>query len=218
MVPAFLGKRLWFPDVNYADDEGLVAVGGDLSVARLLLAYRSGIFPWFIHEDLVYWFSPNPRMVLLPGDIKISKSMKQVLSQNRFQITFNKAFETVIKACSTAPRKHQEGTWISDEFIAAYVKLHDEGYAHSVEVWHNEQLVGGLYGVILGKVFFGESMFSLMPNASKAAFILLAEKLFSEGFHFIDCQIHNPHLESLGAKEVTRNVFLAMLEKAKVRD
>ena len=214
MIPAFLGRRLWFPDVTQADDEGLVAVGGDLNVERLLLAYSSGIFPWFIHEDLVYWFSPNPRMVLLPGDIKISTSMKRVLNQNRFQITFNKDFNAVINGCSNAPRKHQEGTWISDMFIAAYTKLHNEGYAHSIEVWQNEQLVGGLYGVILGKAFFGESMFSIMPNASKAAFISLAQKLFSEGYHFLDCQIHNPHLESLGAKEVSRNTFLAMLDKA----
>lgn len=214
MIPAFLGKRLWFPNPSQADDEGLVAVGGDLSIARLLLAYSSGIFPWFIHDDLVYWFSPNPRMVLLPGDIKISTSMKRVLNKNRFQTTYNKAFEAVINGCSNAPRKHQDGTWISDEFIAAYTKLHYEGHAHSVEVWHNEQLVGGMYGVILGHAFFGESMFSLMPNASKVAFISLAEKLFLEGFHFIDCQIHNPHLESLGAKEITRNVFLNMLEKA----
>ena len=214
MTPAFLGKRLWFPDVNLADDEGLVAVGGDLSVERLLLAYRSGIFPWFIHDDLAYWFSPNPRMVLLPGDIKISASMKRILNQNRFQITFNKAFEAVINGCSNTPRKHQEGTWISEDFIDAYVKLHHKGYAHSVEVWQQDELVGGLYGVILGKAFFGESMFSAISNASKAAFIALADKIFSEGFHFLDCQIHNPHLESLGAKEVPRNVFLAMLQKA----
>ncbi len=216
MIPTFLGKRLWFPDPVQADDEGLVAVGGDLSIERLLLAYRSGIFPWFIHDDLVYWFSPNPRCILIPEEIKISKSMRQILNQKQFEITFNKAFEAVMRGCATAKRPHQESTWITEDFIEAYVALHKNGYGHSVEVWQQGELVGGLYGVALGKVFFGESMFSLVPNASKAALISLAEKLNAEGFHFIECQLYTPHLGSLGAKAVSRKEYLKMLSEALV--
>ena len=216
MIPTFLGKRLWFPDPVQADDEGLVAVGGDLSIERLLLAYRSGIFPWFIHDDLVYWFSPNPRCILIPEEIKISKSMRQILNQKQFEITFNKAFEAVMRGCATAKRSHQESTWITEDFIEAYVALHKNGYGHSVEVWQQGELVGGLYGVALGKVFFGESMFSLVPNASKAALISLAEKLNAEGFHFIECQLYTPHLGSLGAKAVSRKEYLKMLSEALV--
>jgi leucyl/phenylalanyl-tRNA--protein transferase len=216
LIPTFLGKRLWFPDPVQADDEGLVAVGGDLSIERLLLAYRSGIFPWFIHDDLVYWFSPNPRCILIPEEIKISKSMRQILNQKQFEITFNKAFEAVMRGCATAKRPHQESTWITEDFIEAYVALHKNGYGHSVEVWQQGELVGGLYGVALGKVFFGESMFSLVPNASKAALISLAEKLNAEGFHFIECQLYTPHLGSLGAKAVSRKEYLKMLSEALV--
>ncbi len=216
MIPAFIGKRLWFPDPVQADDEGLVAVGGDLSIERLLLAYRSGIFPWFIHDDLVYWFSPNPRCILIPEEIKISKSMRQILNQKQFEITFNNAFEAVMRGCATAKRPHQESTWITEDFIEAYVALHKNGYGHSVEVWQQGELVGGLYGVALGKVFFGESMFSLVPNASKAALISLAEKLNAEGFHFIECQLYTPHLGSLGAKAVSRKEYLKMLSEALV--
>jgi leucyl/phenylalanyl-tRNA--protein transferase len=216
LIPAFIGKRLWFPDPVQADDEGLVAVGGDLSIERLLLAYRSGIFPWFIHDDLVYWFSPNPRCILIPEEIKISKSMRQILNQKQFEITFNNAFEAVMRGCATAKRPHQESTWITEDFIEAYVALHKNGYGHSVEVWQQGELVGGLYGVALGKVFFGESMFSLVPNASKAALISLAEKLNAEGFHFIECQLYTPHLGSLGAKAVSRKEYLKMLSEALV--
>ena len=216
MIPAFIGKRLWFPDPVQADDEGLVAVGGDLSIERLLLAYRSGIFPWFIHDDLVYWFSPNPRCILIPEEIKISKSMRQILNQKQFEITFNNAFEAVMRGCATAKRPHQESTWITEDFIEAYVALHKNGYGHSVEVWQQGELVGGLYGVALGKVFFGESMFSLVTNASKAALISLAEKLNAEGFHFIECQLYTPHLGSLGAKAVSRKEYLKMLSEALV--
>jgi leucyl/phenylalanyl-tRNA--protein transferase len=216
LIPAFIGKRLWFPDPVQADDEGLVAVGGDLSIERLLLAYRSGIFPWFIHDDLVYWFSPNPRCILIPEEIKISKSMRQILNQKQFEITFNNAFEAVMRGCATAKRPHQESTWITEDFIEAYVALHKNGYGHSVEVWQQGELVGGLYGVALGKVFFGESMFSLVTNASKAALISLAEKLNAEGFHFIECQLYTPHLGSLGAKAVSRKEYLKMLSEALV--
>ena len=216
MIPAFIGKKLWFPNPEEADDEGLVAVGGNLSIERLLLAYRSGIFPWFIHDDLVYWFSPNPRCILIPNEIKISKSMRQVLNQKQFEITFNNAFEAVMRGCATAKRPHQESTWITEDFIEAYVALHENGYAHSLEVWQQGELVGGLYGVTLGKVFFGESMFSLVPNASKAALISLAEKLNAEGFHFIECQLYTPHLGSMGAKAVSRIDYLIMLGEAVV--
>lgn len=213
MIPAFVKNKLWFPNPEDADDEGLVAIGGDLSIERLLLAYRSGIFPWFIHDDLVYWFSPNPRCILIPNEIKISKSMRQILNQKRFEITFNEAFEAVMRGCANAKRPNQESTWIDEAFIDAYVALHDNDYAHSVEVWQQGKLVGGLYGVALGKVFFGESMFSLAPNSSKAALISLAEKLNAEGFHFIECQLYTPHLGSMGAKAVSRTEYLAMLKE-----
>ena len=214
MIPTFLGKRLWFPDPVQADDEGLVAVGGDLSIERLLLAYRSGIFPWFIHDDLVYWFSPNPRCILIPEEIKISKSMRQILNQKQFEITFNKAFEAVMRGCATAKRPHQESTWITEDFIEAYVALHKNGYGHSVEVWQQGELVGGLYGVALGKVFFGESMFSNVSNASKAALITLALKLQAEHYHFIECQLYTPHLGSLGAKAVSLEDYLNLLSRS----
>jgi len=209
-----LDNSLWFPDAEEANEEGLLAVGGDLSPERLLLAYESGIFPWFIHEKLVYWFSPDPRMILLPDELKVSKSMKQVLKKNIFTITFDTDFEAVIKGCQSVKREGQRGSWITREFVAAYTRLHKLGLAHSVEVWQDGKLAGGLYGVSLEKCFFGESMFSLVPNASKAGFIILTEWLKQHDFKLIDCQVHTPHLESLGAKEIPRKQFLKLLKIA----
>jgi leucyl/phenylalanyl-tRNA--protein transferase len=214
-MPIFqLDEQLWFPPVEYAEEDGLLAVDGDLSPERLLLAYQSGIFPWYNEEDPILWWSPNPRMVLYPSELKVSKSMQQVLRSNRFKVTVDTAFGQVIAACGSAIRDGQPGTWIVPEMIAAYTRLHIMGYAHSVEVWRNNQLVGGLYGLGLGKVFCGESMFSLESNASKTGFITLVQWLQKRGFHFIDCQTHTPHLESLGARQIPRELFLDELALA----
>lgn len=207
-------NEIWFPDVEQADGDGLLAIGGDLSQNRLLHAYSKGIFPWFIHRDLVYWFSPNPRMVLYLEDVKISKSMKQVINNKYWKVTFNTCFTEVMKHCGNMPRKGQEGTWITDEFLEAYHKFHEAGYAHSVEVWQDEKLIGGLYGVSMGKMFVGESMFSLVSNASKYAFIFLVKALQKQNFHFLDCQVYTPHLASLGAKPIERKVFIMQLQEA----
>ncbi len=202
-----LSDILEFPNPAQASTEGLLAVGGDLSVERLLLAYRSGIFPWFnSDEDLILWWSPDPRFVLFPDRLKVSKSMAQILRKDEFKVTFNKAFERVITECSNAKRSGQPGTWITVEMINAYIKLHHLEYAKSVEVWQNEQLVGGLYGIDLGNgIFCGESMFSKVSNASKMAFISFIE---NSKYTLIDCQVHTKHLESLGAEEINRNEFL----------
>lgn len=208
----FLTKTLFFPDPNLADDDGLLAVGGDLSVERLMLAYRSGIFPWFDSDDPVLWWSPDPRMVLFPGELYVSKSMKKVISSKVFSVTINKDFPSVIEHCSRIPRSGQRGTWITREMIDAYCALHDRGIAKSVEVWRDGKLVGGLYGVDLGHVFCGESMFSLESNASKTAFIFLAEYLRKHNYLLLDCQMHNDHLASLGAREIPRDEFLAVLK------
>lgn len=206
-----LDDKLWFPPATEALQDGLLAIGGDLSTERLLLAYKNGIFPWF-DNDIPLWWHPNPRFILLPIDLKISKSMKQVLKQNKFQFTINKAFEEVITNCKKITRKNQDGTWITDDVQKAYIKLHQQGYAHSAEAWHNNQLVGGLYGVRLGKVFFGESMFSLQTNASKFAFINYVQTLIKEDVQLIDCQVYTEHLESLGAKMILREQFMQLLE------
>ena len=214
-MPIFqLDEQLWFPPVEYAEEDGLLAVDGDLSPERLLLAYQSGIFPWYNEEDPILWWSPNPRMVLYPSEIKVSKSMAQILRGNKFSITVDTVFEQVIAACASTLRDGQPGTWIVPEMIEAYTKLHQMGYAHSVEVWRDNRLVGGLYGLALGKVFCGESMFSLESNASKAGFITLVQWLQQQGYHFIDCQTHTPHLESLGARQIPRAQFLQELSVA----
>ncbi|MDD3003330.1 leucyl/phenylalanyl-tRNA--protein transferase [Flavobacterium sp.] len=207
----FLLNELIFPDVNEADEYGILAVGGDLSPERLMLAYRSGIFPWFDSDEPILWWSPPERMVLFPDELKISKSMKSILKKNVFEVTFNKDFRSVISNCSQIKRNNQDGTWITNEMIEAYVKLHELGYAKSVEVWQNEELVGGLYGVDLGHVFCGESMFSKVSNASKVAFITLVQNLKIRKYKLIDCQVHNDHLESLGAREIDRDDFMEML-------
>lgn len=212
----FLNERLEFPDVETANAEGLLAVGGDLSPERLLLAYQKGIFPWFNEDSLILWWSPNPRMVLYPNKIKISKSMKKVLKSNQFRLTKNTVFEEVLSKCSSVKRIGQEGTWITNDMKEAYLELHKRGLAKSYEVWENDSLVGGLYGIDLGHIFCGESMFSTSSNASKFAFIHLAQELDKKKYELIDCQLHTKHLESLGAEEISRRRFIKVL-KSKVK-
>jgi leucyl/phenylalanyl-tRNA--protein transferase len=205
-----LDSRLWFPPVDEAMEDGLLAIGGDLSTERLLLAYRKGIFPWF-DGDLPLWWCPHPRFVLLPRELKISKSMAQLLKRGAFTFTVNQAFAQVIHHCKTNDRKGQDGTWITNDVETAYTQLHQLGYAHSAEAWLNGQLVGGLYGIRLGRVFFGESMFSLVSNASKYAFINYVEVLQHDGVELVDCQVYTTHLESLGARMVDRSEFVRIL-------
>jgi leucyl/phenylalanyl-tRNA--protein transferase len=205
----FLTDKIVFPDVSEALSDGLLAVGGDLSTERLIHAYANGIFPWFEVDEPLLWWSPDPRFVLFPKDLKISKSMKQVLKRNEFQVTVNKDFKSVIVECALTKRNGQESTWITNDMIEAYMKLHQLGYTKSVEVWQNNELVGGLYGVDLGnKVFCGESMFAKVSNASKAGFITFVQ---NSNYSLIDCQIHTKHLESLGAKHISRQEFLKYL-------
>jgi leucyl/phenylalanyl-tRNA--protein transferase len=204
-----LDKRLIFPPPQLAEEDGLLAVGGDLSTERLLLAYRSGIFPWY-DEPPILWWSPDPRFVLFPENLKVSASMRQVLRRQTFKITFNKAFESVIARCSAIPRRGQDSTWITPEMQQAYIKLHKAGYAISVECWQNEQLVGGLYGVRSGRFFFGESMFADVSNASKAAFITFVQHYAGE-LQMIDCQVYTDHLASLGAGFISREEFLEII-------
>lgn len=207
----FLNEELYFPAVEEAGKDGLLAVGGDLSPERLMLAYRNGIFPWFDDSDPILWWSPDPRMVLYFKELVISKSMRNILNRKQFSVTFNQNFREVIMNCQAAKRKGQQGTWITDEMIAAYCSLNEQGFARSVEVWEGDELVGGLYGIDLGHVFCGESMFSKVSNASKVAFIALAGKLDNEGYKLLDCQLHNEHLESLGCREIGRNIFMGVL-------
>ncbi|MEM8506964.1 MAG: leucyl/phenylalanyl-tRNA--protein transferase [Bacteroidota bacterium] len=193
--------------------EGLLAVGGDLSPERLLLAYQNGIFPWFNDDSLILWWSPDPRMVLFPEKVKISKSMRKVLSGDQFQLTKNTSFNRVISQCALQKRKDQEGTWITDKIQEAYKELYKKGFAKSYEVWQNKELVGGLYGVDLGHIFCGESMFSTVSNASKFAFIKMAQEMQAEGYALIDCQVYNEHLKSLGAEEIRRDRFIEILKR-----
>ena len=209
----YLTKDLFFPSVNQANRDGILAIGGDLSVERLVLAYKSGIFPWFEDGDPIIWWSPNPRMVLFLDELIISKSMRNILNRNIFTVTFNQNFRDVISHCQKVKRDGQNGTWITNEMIEAYCKLHELGIAKSVEVWQNDKLVGGLYGIDLGHVFCGESMFSLVSNASKVAFVALVNKLKIENYKLLDCQVYNPHLESLGCREIKRNEFMRILKK-----
>lgn len=206
-----LTKDLFFPPLTMADEDGLLAIGGDLSAERLLLAYRSGIFPWYNEEEPICWWSPDPRFVLYPDELKVSNSMKTVLHNGKFRFTINRAFTTVIQNCKTVSRKGQDGTWISSAMQKAYTTLHELGYAHSAETWMDGELVGGLYGVRLGNIFFGESMFSLKPNASKFAFINYVKQLQKENVQLIDCQLHTNHLESLGARMIPRELFAQIL-------
>lgn len=207
---AILDNKLWFPPATRTTEDGLLAIGGDLSEERLLLAYRNGIFPWF-EDELPLWWCPDPRFVLLPHQLRISKSMHQVLRSNKFEFRTNTAFEEVIHNCKTTKRNQQGGTWITDEVERAYIDLYKKGYAHSAEAWQHNKLVGGLYGVWLGKVFFGESMFSLVSNASKFAFISYTQLLIKNSVVLIDCQLYTSHLESLGAQMISRARFLDLL-------
>ncbi len=207
-----LNSNLYFPPLETADEEGILAIGGDLSTKRLLLAYTNGIFPWYNDDQPIIWWSPNPRFVLFPEKLKISKSMKSLLLANKFSFTINNNFDQVIKNCKTINRKNQDGTWITNEVQNAYTVLHKNGYAHSAETWLDGNLVGGLYGVKIGNIFFGESMFSKYPNASKFAFINYVKKLQEENVTLIDCQLHTNHLESFGAEMIDRNEFKKMLQ------
>ena len=206
-----LDKRLIFPEPFMAEDDGLLAIGGDLSVERLLLAYQNGIFPWYNDDTPILWYSPHERFVLFPAELKKSKSMRQVLRSGQFRVTTDSSFAGVIEACSIAKREGQDGTWITDEMKNAYNRLHKEGYAHSVEVWRGEELVGGLYGVRIGSVFCGESMFSKVSNASKAALVNLCQ---SGKYELIDCQVHTEHLESMGARLISRKEYMAILQNS----
>jgi leucyl/phenylalanyl-tRNA--protein transferase len=209
----FLNDRLEFPALETANEDGLIAVGGDLSPERLLLAYQSGIFPWFNEDALILWWSPDPRMVLYPEKLKIAKSMHKVLKSNQFRLTKNTCFRTVIEQCAKLVRKGQEGTWITPNMINAYCKLHEKGFANSYEVWEDDKLVGGLYGIDLGYIFCGESMFSLVSNASKFAFIHMVEEYRKQAYKIIDCQVYTRHLESLGAEEISREEFQRILQR-----
>lgn len=212
----WLEEEIWFPHPENADEDGILAIGGDLSPERVLLAYQHGIFPWFNEEDPIVWWSPDPRFVLHPSELKVSKSMRKVLRDEIFTFTFDQDFRAVITACSQNKRLNQSGgTWITDDMLEAYCTLHELGFAHSVEVWQGDELVGGLYGVSLGKCFSGESMFTKVSNASKAGFITLVRKLEEKNFDLIDCQTHTNHLESLGGKYMDRADYLSYLEKNK---
>ena len=202
---------MYFPPVDQASREGILAIGGDLSSERLILAYKSGIFPWFNDAEPIIWWSPNPRMVLFLGELRLSKSMKKLIDNKVFKITFNQNFKAVIENCQKTERKGQSDTWISNEMIEAYCKLNQIGKAKSIEVWQNEELVGGLYGVDLGNVFCGESMFSKVSNASKIAFVYLVEYLKTNNYKLLDCQVYNDHLASLGCRAISRNVFMDIL-------
>ncbi|WP_024768243.1 leucyl/phenylalanyl-tRNA--protein transferase [Aquimarina macrocephali] len=208
-----LTDTIQFPPVTLADTNGLLAIGGDLSVDRLLEAYHNGIFPWYDEDQPILWYSPDPRMVLFPSELRVSKSMRQLIRKNKFEVTFNKAFESVVQHCATITRPEQEGTWITNDMQKAYKKLHELGYAISVEVWQESVLVGGLYGILLRekKVFCGESMFSKASNASKYGFITLVEWLIAKEIQLIDCQVYTDHLASLGAREITRAAFIKYL-------
>jgi leucyl/phenylalanyl-tRNA--protein transferase len=219
MVPWLDDNSLAFPDTRNALNEpnGLLAVGGDLSPQRLVQAYRLGIFPWYQDDQPILWWSPSPRCILFPKDVHISKSLGKALRKSSLEVTFDTAFSDVMRACAE-PRNYCEETWITDDMLTAYTQLHQAGIAHSVEVWQDKKLVGGLYGLSIGSVFFGESMFSRQCNASKIALVALSQKLVKQGFELIDCQVRNEHLMSLGAKEISRNTFEGILKIATHRD
>ena len=208
----YLSSALFFPPIDQANRDGILAIGGDLSPERLQLAYKSGIFPWFEDGEPIIWWSPNPRMVLFLDELIVSKSMRNILNRDSFKVTFNQDFRAVISNCQKIKRDGQNGTWITNEMIDAYCNLHELGIAKSVEVWQNDTLVGGLYGIDLGHVFCGESMFSKVSNASKVAFIALVNQLKKEEYKLLDCQVYNPHLESLGCREIKRDYFIKILQ------
>ncbi|MBC7847876.1 MAG: leucyl/phenylalanyl-tRNA--protein transferase [Flavobacterium sp.] len=207
-----LSQELFFPPVSNSNLDGILAIGGDLYPERLLLAYKSGIFPWFEDDEPIIWWSPNPRMVLFLDELVVSKSMRNILNRNIFTVTFNQNFRDVISNCQKIKRDGQNGTWITNDMIEAYCKLNEMGIAKSVEVWQNDELVGGLYGVDLGHIFCGESMFSKVSNASKIAFIALVNQLKEKNYKLLDCQVYNDHLESLGCREIDRTDFMEFLK------
>jgi leucyl/phenylalanyl-tRNA--protein transferase len=208
----YLTAALSFPPVSQTNSTGILALGGDLSPERLQLAYTNGIFPWFEDGEPITWWSPNPRMVLFLDELIVSKSMRNILNRNIFKITFNQNFRDVISNCQKIKRDGQNGTWITNDMIEAYCKLNELGSAKSVEVWQEDELVGGLYGIDLGHVFCGESMFSTVSNASKVAFIALVNQLKAANYKLLDCQVYNPHLESLGCREIERTDFMEILK------
>ena len=213
-MPIFsLPDEIIFPDPNLAEEDGLLAVGGDLSSERLIQAYANGIFPWYSEGEPILWWSPDPRMILFPDKFKVSKSLEQNIRNKKFSIYFDKDFESVIKNCASSTRKGDEGTWITDEMQKAYIKLHEAGFAHSVETYMENRLVGGLYGISLGKAFFGESMFHLERDASKIALHALVSRMKEWNFHFIDVQQETDHLKSLGAESIPREKFLKLLNE-----
>jgi len=213
-VPPLSRYSTLFPDPRYVPDEGLLAHGGDLSSHRLLTAYKKGIFPWYSQGDPILWWSPNPRLLLYPDKFKLRKSFRRVLRSGKFTVTFDKYFSEVIRHCATIYREGQAASWIVPEIIEAYTRLHEEGFGHSVEVHLDGKLVGGLYGIAYGKAFFGESMFSLVSDASKVAFKALSDVLGDRGYDFIDCQMKTDHMVGLGAQVVERDIFLDALEVA----
>jgi leucyl/phenylalanyl-tRNA--protein transferase len=213
-MPVFrLTEKLLFPPVHLSTPEGLLAVGGDLSIRRLLLAYRSGIFPWYSQSEPLLWWAPDPRSVLFPHELKISRSLKKVLKQKRYTVRMDTDFRFVIESCAAIERKDQFGTWITDEMMDAYLKLYRHGYAHSVETWCQGKMVGGLYGLSIGRCFFGESMFSKRRDASKVALVYLSRFAAGRGFGFIDCQVPSDHLCRLGARNLPRSKFMKLLAK-----
>jgi leucyl/phenylalanyl-tRNA---protein transferase len=214
-MPVFsLTEDLVFPPPELAEEDGLLAVGGDLSEERLVLAYSMGIFPWYSDNYPILWWSPDPRLVLVPKELRVPRSLRQTIRKNIYTITTNKAFEEVIRNCAEIPRQGETGTWITEDMIQAYIRLHKAGYVCSVEAWAGEELAGGLYGVTLGRVFFGESMFAKKSDASKAAFVIFVESLIEQGFELIDCQITTAHMKRFGAREISRAEFMKRLAKA----
>lgn len=212
-MPLFaIDNELVFPPVHLAEPDGLLAIGGDLSPERLLLAYKNGIFPWYEDEHILWW-CPDPRFVLFPEELKDNRTIKSLLQKQAFEFTINKAFPQVIHHCKKIKRPGQQGTWITDEVEKAYCKMHELGFAHSAEVWKNGELCGGLYGIRLGKVFFGESMFSKISNASRYAFVKYVEHLKEEGIKLIDCQVYTEYLESFGARMIPRKEFVQLLDQ-----
>jgi leucyl/phenylalanyl-tRNA---protein transferase len=214
MAVYLLPEEPIFPPADDAESDGLIAIGGDLTVERLLQGYSSGIFPWFSEDDDIFWYSPDPRMVLFPEQFRLPGSLQRIIKSNKFIVKFDSVFNQVIRGCAEAPRPGQEGTWISRDFIEAYTALHFGGYAHSVEVFCQEELIGGLYGVSLGSAFFGESMFFKMNNASKVALHALVERCKQNRFLFIDCQVETSHLLGLGASLVDRKEYLSLLAQS----
>lgn len=211
-MPVFqLTEKIVFPPPELAEENGLLAVGGDLSTERLLLAYSKGIFPWYSVGEPILWWCPSPRLVIFPDEFKAPKRLARFIKQQKYEVTMDQAFQQVIKACANATNRQEKGTWIDDDMIEAYTHLHELGFAHSVECWMDDELVGGLYGIALGKIFFGESMFSHQSNASKVAFVYLAEELMERNFGLIDCQLKTEHLMQFGAREIPGAEFQNLL-------